>query len=266
MNNEHESRELLLKPIGYFHCDAKHPYDAARQPGLSQGSGGRLHLLPGNNYEQAVADLAGFERIWLLYGFHLNQHWKPLVQPPRGNQKVGVFASRAPYRPNPVGLSCVQLFSVHGLCIEVGPHDLLDGTPVYDIKPYLPYADSFPGSTCGWLDELSIDTWRVIIEEEARERLRLLPESLQQSLTTFALQQLSEEPTNSARKRVRPISGEEWELAYRTWRLRFTLDQTGKQVNVNGLYSGYSHMELDAADDPYGDKDLHRALKPGSEG
>jgi len=266
MNNEHESQGLLLKPIGYFRCDAQHPYDAARQPGLSQGSGGWVHLLPGHNFEQATADLEGFERIWLLYGFHHNQHWKPRVQPPRGNRKVGVFASRAPYRPNPLGLSCVRLISVQGLRIQVGPHDLLDGTPVYDIKPYLPYADSFPDAASGWLDELRSETWQVDFAVEAEEQLLRLPDSLREKLTAFCLQQLAEEPMNTARKRVRLLGTDEWEISYRTWRLRFSLDHAEKRVLIMALYSGYSPSELEAAEDPYGDKKLHRTFESHRKG
>jgi tRNA-Thr(GGU) m(6)t(6)A37 methyltransferase TsaA len=99
------------------------------------------------NFEQALKDLEGFERIWVIYLFHLNDSWKPMVTPPRNKgKKVGVFASRSPHRPNGIGLSCVTLNRIEGLNIYISNSDILDGSPVLDIKPYLPWSDSFPDS------------------------------------------------------------------------------------------------------------------------
>ena len=124
---------MHFEPIGTFHCTARYPYDAARQSPIAESNGGCVLLEIGHNHEQALQDLEGFSHIWLIYVFHHNPNWRPMVQPPRASRKVGVFASRAPYRPNPIGLSCVELISIQGLCVNVGPHDLLDGTPILDI-------------------------------------------------------------------------------------------------------------------------------------
>ena len=117
-------------PIGYVRSQATRRYDAPRQGVLPSAVPAILRLERGRNFEQALEGLAGFERVWLLYLFHLNEHWKPKVHVPRGPaEKIGVFATRAPYRPNPIGLSCVRLDDVRGLDLHLGECDLLDGTP-----------------------------------------------------------------------------------------------------------------------------------------
>lgn len=104
--------------------------------------------------EKVIQDLSGFERIWLIFAFHLNEGWKNTVKPPRGGPKRGVLATRSPHRPNAIGLSAVELLKIEGRTLHLNGVDLLDGTPVLDIKPYVPYADAFPGSKAGWIDAL----------------------------------------------------------------------------------------------------------------
>jgi len=95
------------------------------------------------------------ERIWILAHLHLNQGYNAKVMPPRGpKKKRGLLATRAPHRPNPIGLSAVTLLGVKGNKLSLGPCDLIDGTPILDIKPYIPYADAFPDAKAGWVDEL----------------------------------------------------------------------------------------------------------------
>ena len=103
---------------------------------------------------QTLKDLDGFERIWLIFSFHLSEGWKSAVKPPRGGPKRGVLATRSPHRPNSIGLSAVELIGIEGRSLHLRGVDLLDGTPVLDIKPYVPYADAFPDARSGWIDEL----------------------------------------------------------------------------------------------------------------
>jgi tRNA (adenine37-N6)-methyltransferase len=103
---------------------------------------------------KAIQDLSGFDRLWLIFAFHLSEGWKSSVRPPRGGPKRGVLATRSPHRPSSIGLSAVQLIKVEGRTLHLRGVDLLDGTPVLDIKPYVPYADSFPDSKAGWIDEM----------------------------------------------------------------------------------------------------------------
>lgn len=252
---------MQLQPIGVFHCSEKHPYDAARQGTVALDSTGRVELDSGQNFEQALQDLDGFTHIWLLFQFHHNTAWKPLVQPPRGNRKVGVFASRAPYRPNSIGMSCVRLLSVAGRTLEVADHDLLDGTPILDIKPYLRYADSFPEASLGWLDDIEEPVWTVTFGATARDQVSWLEEQGVACLGAFLVQQLSDDPFNRKRKRLRRLGDTEWEIAYRTWRARFTVEEARCALEIDGIYSGYTPEELASDLDPYGDKALHRSYE-----
>lgn len=133
--------------------------DAPHQPTVVQGTeSGQaeeavIRFVPGLP-ESAWRDLAGFERIWLLFVFDRSQGWTPLVRPPRGGGKRGVLATRSPHRPNAIGLSAVELLAVDEGALRVRGLDLLDGTPILDIKPYVPYADAFPTAAAGWIDEL----------------------------------------------------------------------------------------------------------------
>lgn len=102
----------------------------------------------------AFRDLAGFERIWLVFVFHRSEGWKPEVRPPRGGGKRSVLATRSPHRPNAIGLSAVELVAVEDHALHVRGIDLLDGTPILDIKPYVPYADAFAQSRAGWIDAI----------------------------------------------------------------------------------------------------------------
>lgn len=104
--------------------------------------------------EKVLQDLGGFERLWLIFAFHLSDGWKSTVKPPRGGPKRGILATRSPHRPNSIGLSAVELIKIDGRTLHLRGVDLLDGTPVLDIKPYVPYADAFPDAKAGWIDAL----------------------------------------------------------------------------------------------------------------
>lgn len=249
---------MEITPIGTFHCAETYTYDAARQGVLAEQSTGRVELVNGQHFEQALQDLEGFSHLWLLFQFHKNSHWKPLVQPPRGGKKVGVLASRAPYRPNGIGMSCVRLVSVRGRTVEVAGHDLLDGTPILDIKPYIPYADSFPEATGGWTDALEGEAWSVAQSVTAASQLAWLAAHGVVALEGFLVQQLGDEPFNEKRKRLRDLGDGVWEIAYRTWRARFRADEASRRVTVIAITSGYASAELRRNEDPYEDKHIHR--------
>lgn len=119
------------------------------QPATAGLAAGRVELFP--QYAEALSDLDGFERIWLVYAFDRAGPWAPRVVPYRDTVLRGLFATRAPTRPNPIGLSVVRLVAVRGAVLEVQGVDVLDGTPLLDIKPYVPEFDAFPDSGAGWL-------------------------------------------------------------------------------------------------------------------
>lgn len=132
------------------------PHQAATTRGTRDGKQAEasIELLPQIPVD-ALRALEGFERIWLIYVFHMNEGWSALVTPPRGPRiKRGVLATRSPHRPAPIGLSAVELVSIEERMLRVRGVDLLDGTPILDIKPYVPYADAFPSARAGWVDEV----------------------------------------------------------------------------------------------------------------
>ena len=250
---------MEVRPIAYMHCNAQYPYDTARQGSLVHNTLGELHFEKGQNFEQALEDLEGFSHCWLIYQFHHNDNWKPKVNPPRGEKKVGVFASRAPYRPNPIGLSCVKLEGVDGLKVTVSGHDLLDGTPILDIKPYIPYADVVPEANAGWLEALEGQAWDIQISEVAREQLDWLMKQGVDRLEDFIVQQLGDEPLNHKRKRLQQLDDKHWDIAYRTWRIRFEVAAPETALTVTIIHSGYSPEDMESKEDPYADKAIHRA-------
>ncbi|NMP25280.1 tRNA (N6-threonylcarbamoyladenosine(37)-N6)-methyltransferase TrmO [Rahnella sp. SAP-1] len=138
--------------IGIIHSPYKEKFAVPRQPGLVDDGGGELHLLPPYNQPEAVRGLEDFSHLWVMFIFHQTMAggWRPTVRPPRlgGNARVGVFATRSTFRPNPLGMSLVELKGIRcqgkDVILQLGSLDLVDGTPVVDIKPYLPFAESQP--------------------------------------------------------------------------------------------------------------------------
>lgn len=249
-----------LEAIGTLRARAYYPYEARRQGVLNlESDSDVIELHPRRNFEQALEDLQGFERVWLLYRFHHNPKWKPKVLPPRGPSGVkrGVFATRAPYRPNAIGLSCVELVRVEDRKIFIRGHDLLDGTPILDIKPYVPYADSFPNARAGWIDELENDRFKIKISAQAHEDFSWLEQAGVIQIRAFAIGQLEYAPLDHERKRVDSSDLANYTLAYRTWRIDFKLADA-RELEILGVRSGYSEQDLGNREDRYGDKELHR--------
>jgi tRNA-Thr(GGU) m(6)t(6)A37 methyltransferase TsaA len=147
--------EILVRPIGVIHTPHREQAGTPIQPGCAQGARGTVSIF--EPYAEALADLAGFERIWLLYYFNRSKTWKSRVIPYRDTVERGLFATRAPTRPNPIGLSAVRLMSVEGNTLHIQDLDMLDGTPLLDIKPYVPAFDAYPQSRAGWLDASASD-------------------------------------------------------------------------------------------------------------
>ena len=138
-------QRLTLEPIGYVRSSLTTKVEAARQPRVGTDTRARIELLPGHNFEHALEDLASWELIWVIFWFHLNSGWRPKVLPPRSKTgRKGVFATRSPHRPNPIGISVVPLERIDGLTLHIRDADLLDGTPVLDLKPYIAYSDAHP--------------------------------------------------------------------------------------------------------------------------
>ncbi len=147
---------LPFAPIGFVRTAQRLHHDAPRQAGLGRGAAGRIEIRQG--LQNCLRDLDGFSHVWVLSWLHLARGFRSLVMPPRDRVKRGLFATRAPQRPNPIGLSCVRLVGVDQRVLHIDDHDLLDGTPVLDVKPYLPYCDSVPHARTGYVDQLDPGT------------------------------------------------------------------------------------------------------------
>jgi tRNA (adenine37-N6)-methyltransferase len=150
------SRGLLpLRPIGVIRTRFHEPQGTPIQPMYASGSLGEVVV--DEEFEPALADLEGFERVWLIYWFDRGGPYEPRVVPYRDTQTHGLFATRAPNRPNPIGVSVVRLLRREGRVLHVADVDILDGTPLLDIKPYVSAFDAFPEAQAGWLDAGRMD-------------------------------------------------------------------------------------------------------------
>ncbi|MBO4755926.1 MAG: tRNA (N6-threonylcarbamoyladenosine(37)-N6)-methyltransferase TrmO [Bacteroidales bacterium] len=163
---------LQIEPVAYYRGPFGSKFGIPRQSSLADVRG-RIVFTEAYRNREALRGLEGFGRIWLIWGFSANKpakgEWQPTVRPPRlgGNTAMGVWATRSPYRPNPLGLSCVEVEQIDGLEIVIKGADLMDGTPIYDIKPYVPYADAFPDAAGGFAQEAP----KPLLEVEIPEHL-----------------------------------------------------------------------------------------------
>ena len=143
-------RTFDMVEVGVAKTPLAHRRDAPCQPGVQGGVRGEI--LVHGEYRQCLEDLEGFDRVWLLYIFDRNTGWRPKVKPPRGGPKRGLFATRGPHRPSPIGMTAAKLIEVKSDRLIVEDLDLLDGTPVIDIKPYLPFSDAHEHASAGWTE------------------------------------------------------------------------------------------------------------------
>lgn len=137
--------------IGIIHTPFKEPSRTPIQGALAADTKGEVELYP--DYAEGLSDLAGFDRAVLIYAFHRSRHYKLRVVPYLGHRKRGLFSTRAPRRPNPIGITVVKLEAIEGNRMMVSGVDMLDGTPLLDIKPYIPSIESFPDSRTGWIEK-----------------------------------------------------------------------------------------------------------------
>lgn len=169
---------MEITPIAVMRTGFPDKFGVPRQSGLASGLRGRIVFNKEFRDPSALRGLEDFSHLWLIWEFSCNRssQWHPTVRPPRlgGNASMGVFATRSPFRPNPLGLSCVEIERIEydspdGPVIIVNGADLVDGTPIYDIKPYIRYADSRPDACCGYVDSLSESRLSVHFPENIAE-------------------------------------------------------------------------------------------------
>lgn len=227
------NEKIIITQIGVLHSELKERYETPRQGVFAADIKAEIHLAPHMNFEQALKDIEGFERLWIIYWFHKNTSWKPMVNPPRYlSRKVGVFATRSPFRPNKIGLSCVKLLKVEGLKIFVSECDILDGSPVLDIKPYLPYSDSFPDSSTGWVITDAKQMFIVSFENGAKKYAHDLKNRKNVNLLDYARIQLEFNPTDTSRKRITTEDHIHYFLDYQQWQIHYIVNEEMKEVII----------------------------------
>ena len=212
-----------FKTIARIHTGFPEKFGIPRQSGIVETPGYIVFEPPYNNPD-AVRGLEEFSHIWLIWQFSeaVREDWSPTVRPPRlgGNTRVGVFASRSPFRPNPIGLSLVKLESIEydhnlGPVLHVTGADILDGTPIYDIKPYLPYSEAKPDAEGGFAHRVMDDSMQVVLTEDADlEDAKEIPE---EDLYTIK-KLLAQDP----RPRYQDDPERVYGMSYSEWEVKFT--------------------------------------------
>jgi len=201
MNKTSEDNKVEFNFIGHVNSPYKEKFAIPRQPGLVSLAKGTITLIGNANNPELVRELAQFSHIWVLFVFHRTQSqgWKPLVRPPRlgGNKKIGVLATRSTFRPNPIGMSVVKLDAIDikdkQVILHISAIDLLDKTPIVDIKPYVPYSDSIPHANAGFAQTHPLTNLQVTFNEQAQKTLAKYSNSIP-DLALFIEQVLAQDP------------------------------------------------------------------------
>ena len=257
------AKQLVLEPIGYVRTALATKVEAARQPRAGGGAEGTIELLPARNFEHALSNLAEWQYIWVLFWFDRNEGWRPKVLPPRSRSgRKGVFATRSPHRPNPLGLSAVRLERVDGLTLHVSDVDMLDGTPVLDIKPYVAYTDAIADAGGGWLTSEDaprdpLPEFDVLWDDVAASQASWIEARTGLPLRARATATLALGPEPHPYRRIRrEQSG--FTLCVKDWRLHFGVD--GRTVRVTTVESGVRKAELMRVSEVSAELTLHRAF------
>lgn len=215
---------INIQVIAKMHSDFPTKFGIPRQSGLVNELESTIVFEPEFRNSDALRGIDGYSHLWIIWQFSqaVRQDWSPTVRPPRlgGNTRMGVFATRSPFRPNNLGLSCVKLLRVeqtaeNGTVLHVAGADLMDGTPIFDIKPYIPYSDSFPDALGGFTDTAEDFILDVIFPTEL---LVKLPESKRQA----AIGVLSHDPRPSYQRKPDRVYG----LSFAGFDIRFTVNGT----------------------------------------
>ena len=212
--------QITITPIAKMRSDFPTKFGIPRQSNLVEGLESTIVFEPAFRNPDALRGIEGYSHIWIIWQFSeaVRQDWSPTVRPPRlgGNTRMGVFATRSPFRPNNLGLSCVKLLGVEqssdGTVLKVSGADLMDGTPIFDIKPYIPYSDSFPDALGGFTDTAADFLLEVVFPPHL---LELLPENKRQA----AIGVLSHDPRPSYQRKPDRIYG----LNFAGFDIRFTV-------------------------------------------
>ena len=227
-------QDISIRPIARMKSDFPTKFGIPRQAGLVEELRSTIIFEPEYRNPDALRGMEDFTHLWLIWQFSeaVREDWSPTVRPPRlgGNTRLGVFATRSPFRPNSLGLSCVRLLGVeqteaYGTVLHVGGADLMDGTPIFDIKPYIPYGDCHPDATGGFTDTAGDFLLKVNFPEDL---LKILPEEKREA----ALGVLSHDPRPSYQRKPGRVYG----LTFAGFDIRFTVeDDTLTVTEVNKI-------------------------------
>lgn len=226
---------FTFEQIGVIRSPYKEKFAVPRQPGLVADGGGELHLLPPYNLADAVRGLEGFSHLWLLFVFHQTMEggWRPTVRPPRlgGNTRMGVFATRSTFRPNPVGMSLVELKGIRcqksQVILDLGSLDLVDGTPIIDIKPYLPFAEALPDAVAGYAQQAPEADMPVFFTSDVQQQLAGLDKKYP-NIARFIQQVLAQDPRPAYRKGE--DAGKSYAVALLDFNVRWRVTEQGSEV------------------------------------
>ena len=230
------AEEIAMKVIARIHTDFPEKFGIPRQSGLADLEA-EIHFYPEYQNPEAVRGLEEYSHLWLIWEFSqaVRKEWSPTVRPPRlgGNVRMGVFATRSPFRPNPIGLSSVRLESVefsekYGPVLHVSGADLMDGTPIYDIKPYLAYVDSHPEAAGGFTDQIQDHKLKVEFPEKL---LKKIPEEKREALLAV----LANDPRPGYQKDPERKYG----MSFGSWDIHFKVD--GEQLWVLNVFNTFTN-------------------------
>ena len=257
-----DSGNFNFKKIGFIESQAKYRYELPRQSVFA--SSGAFLRWSEKIYSECAADLRGFDRVWLIWVFdqNINAKWhtKTKVPVPAEKDSYSVFATRSPYRPNPIGISSVELLEITPDGLLLGACDLLDGTAVLDVKPYIPEVDAFPDAKAGWRDRITEKANKILWTEQAALQADFILEKGNLNLRNFCDTQLSYRPADHRRKRVFKTENENiYVLHFRTWRIKFSYSEKDSEITICNVESNYTEDDLaPGAEDKYCDKEVHR--------
>ena len=221
--------DYTITPIARIRSDFPEKFGIPRQSGVVESLTARIVFEPAYRNADALRGLEGFSHIWLIWQFsaNLRENWRPTVRPPRlgGNERMGVFATRSPFRPNALGLSCVKLLGIEpsadGPVLTVAGADLMDGTPIFDIKPYLPYADCIPDATGGFAPD------------SGAKLAVTIPETLLQKVPADKREALRGVLENDPRPRYQDDSARVYKLDFASLHVEFQVD--GRDLRVTDI-------------------------------
>ena len=231
-----ETTGRIMRPVAYIKSDFTSKFGIPRQSGLADLEA-EIHFYPEYQNPEAVRGLEEYSHLWLIWEFSqaVRKEWSPTVRPPRlgGNVRMGVFATRSPFRPNPIGLSSVRLESVefsekYGPVLHVSGADLMDGTPIYDIKPYLAYVDSHPEAAGGFTDQIQDHKLKVEFPEKL---LKKIPEEKREALLAV----LANDPRPGYQKDPERKYG----MSFGSWDIHFKVD--GEQLQVLEVFNTFTN-------------------------